>query len=79
LSAASLEKPMNEIRKIEIVFKGALFLDTFSTHQKKHQGLKQKFEKFLKRVLIKNSEIIKMTDQNTNPQSFLSKDRALKL
>jgi len=26
----SLEKPMNEIRKIEIVFRGELFLDTFS-------------------------------------------------
>ena len=50
LSVASLEKPMNEIRRIEIVFKGELFLGTFSAHEKKYQVLKQKFKEFLKRI-----------------------------
>jgi len=29
---------MRKIRIIEIVFKGELFLDTFSAHQKKYQA-----------------------------------------
>ena len=41
LSETSLEKSMNKIRKIEIVFKGELFLDTFSAHQKKYQAPKK--------------------------------------
>jgi hypothetical protein len=50
LSVASLEKPMNEIRKIEIVFKGELFLDTFSAHQKKYQSLSEKIIDFIERT-----------------------------
>ena len=52
---------MNEIRRIEIVFKGELFLDTFSAHQKKYQALNEKIEYFRERVSIKILEIIEMT------------------
>jgi hypothetical protein len=53
LSVASLEKPMSKIRIIEIVFKGELFLDTFSAHQNKYQALKRENRIFSKNGLIK--------------------------
>ncbi len=69
---------MNKIRKVEIVFKGELFLDTFFYLLEKVSEPKQENRIFSRKGLTKKIwEIMEMTSQNTKLPTKITQNNLL--